>query len=248
MTNKQRNQARGFQKTSTHLECFIFPSEGSDAHCVYLAIGNQKHWNHWNLNSFNTIVDAWDYLLKARDLLKGFKYFSHQGNDEIAYRFSSAVRKAYPDVNSTDQCLIIGDALLIHNWQKEGNRPGIDVPPPGIEVKDFSSAVKKKYSIRWQPGSKAFNHCGNPESSGVFVIVKNSLKALLVSEPGFEPFLTGDAETRIYPSYVTAAYTADYINTQNKDWLSREETLRLLNEAKTLFPEREWMSLVFQEA
>lgn len=68
------------------------------------------------------------------------------------------------------------------------------------------------------------NSCGNPEDTYTFSVGISSKELILVE----------GTEIPMYTSYVTAAYIADYLNTRNQDFLSKEELSSLWYEANRL--------------
>ena len=102
-SQKRKNKPFGFQKTPVYLECFIWKSEVSDGHCVYVGIGRENGtFEHWRIHTFSNVVKAWDYLGKVRELLAVFRYHSAQKNDEIVLSFLDVIEKTYPDIEHND--------------------------------------------------------------------------------------------------------------------------------------------------
>ena len=231
-SQKRKNKPFGFQKTPVYLECFIWKSEASDGHCVYLGIGRENGtFEHWRIHTFSNVVKAWDYSCKVRELLRAFRYHSGQKNDQIVLSFLDVIEKTYPDVEHNDgKYEVTGDPDIIKLWEATGNFYGVDTPPPGVNVVCIQPLVFTKYKVLPIEAPKDLqkamvadinSKCGNP--NGYFIYT--------IGESLDKPF--GDSNP-IFNSYVTAAYVADYVNDRKKELLTSEELNNLLVEANIL--------------
>ena len=230
MGEARRKKLAGWVPAFVRLECFIAPSMVSDAHSVYLGIGRGQEVDLRRMESFASIVDAWESLCRSRKVLQKFKYHHNQDNNEISRNFIRLKHDTFGVFPNDDANYeLSGDKLamtLALEWISEGNNPFSAELPPGVQIKIINPPVQKKYKVFLfkLENEPVKNYCGNPEDTHTFGVGISNTELVLVE----------DTEIHMYTSYVSAAYTADYLNTRNQDFLSKEELRRLLYEANRL--------------
>lgn len=208
------------------LECYISQSTASDAHSVHLAITRGQEIDIRRLDSFASIVDAWESLSQAKTVLAKFRYSSSQSNDQITRRFIHAVHDTF-GLQSNDDAMyeMSGDTGAGLNWIAGGGNPFVDEPPPGVHIEILNTPVNKKYKVFFVSKDVAKNIPDIAKyDRGVFIVGKNSQEFLA----------TNERTLLVYSSYVSAAYAADYVNSRNQDSLSAEEIRLLWYEANLL--------------
>ncbi|MEG3955256.1 hypothetical protein [Microcoleus sp. herbarium2] len=229
MGEAKRRKLAGRIPARVRLECFIARSKISDAHAVYLGIGRGQEVDLRQLDSFLSIVDAWESLSQAKKVLQGFKYHDNQDNDQITRKFISVIHDTFGKLSSDDaSCQLSGNTRLGLEWIAQGHDPYRDEPPAGVHIEILKPPVQKKYRVLFiaMKEEPMKSPCGNPEDTHVFSVGK--------SDAEFLPFIVEDSVMPMYSSYVSAAYMADYLNSRNQDSLSNQEMLRLLYEANQL--------------
>jgi hypothetical protein len=230
MGEARRRKAAGWVPALVRLECFIAQSMVSDAHSVYLGIGRGQEVELRRMESFASIVDAWESLCRSKKVLQKFKYHHTQGNNEITRNFIRLKHDTFGVFPNDDANYeLSGDKsamTLALEWISEGNNPFSGELPPGVQIKIINPPVQKKYKVFSfkVENEPVKNYCGNPEDTHNFCVGISSTELIIVE----------DTEIPMYTSYISAAYTADYLNTRNQDFLSWEESRRLLYEANRL--------------
>lgn len=234
MGEAKRRKEAGWVPRMMRLECFIAQSQTSDAHSVYLGISRGEGVQLRQGNSFARIESAWEDLCRDKKVLKTFKYRNSQSNDEIAQAFWCHALNTFGDVHSDDfKYELWGDKRAGLEWIKQGGRPYWDEPPAGVRIKIINPPVQKNYKvllIRDNLGEKEHikSLCGNPEDTHVFTVSNKTFDELVED---------AKQQIHLYSSYVSAAYAADYLNSNNLnlDYLLNEKnTQRLLYESNRL--------------
>lgn len=226
---KSQGSSKGFGfKNKVYLKSFIWKSEVSDGHCVYLAIGREDgSSDQWKLHTFDSIVKAWDCLCKVKAILTTFTYSPHQTSDDIALNFYGVLAEKHSELDtesSNGSYKVMGDAKIIDDWQKAGNQWGVDAPPPGVEVECLRPLYFSKYKVLEVPPLIT------PEIKEIDVRVGNP-------NPFFS-YIIGESLSKIFGNeilafdgYVTAAYVVDYINAEKKEFLTEDEYKHLVVKA-----------------
>jgi hypothetical protein len=226
---KKQGSGKGFGfPNDVYLDSFIWKSEVSDGHCVYLGIGRKYgESDQWKLHTFDSIVKAWDCLSKVKKLLTEFSYLPSQSSDDIALNFYSVLAKNHPELNtnnSNGSHIVVGDENVIKDWQEAGNVWGVDTPPPGVEVTVVGPLYFSKYKVLEvpppiEPKIKEIDiKVGNPNSFFWYIIGESQTKVF-------------GNEVLAFDGYITAAYVVDYINREKKESLTQDEYKRLVLKA-----------------
>jgi hypothetical protein len=163
------------------LECFIAQSTESDAHAVHLGIGRGQEVDIRRMDSFASIVDAWESLCQARKVLQKLKYHHNQDNNQITDNFLGLKHDSFGVLSNDDAMYSIsGDINAARKWTSQGKRPGIDELPPGVHIKVLNPPVQKKYKVLLvkMKGELIKSSCGNPEATCCFSVGKSH------AEPG----------------------------------------------------------------
>jgi hypothetical protein len=232
MKGQDKYTSSDVQGNPVYLESFIWKSEVSDGHCTYLGIGRDDGTaDQWRIHTFGSIVKAWDCLNKVKKLLPNFQFDSNKTNDEIALSFYDLLAKKYPELemdNNDGSYQVSGDSKIIQNWEKAGNRWGVDAPPPGVSVVCRGPLYFAKYKVleiespvRKEVVKGMNSKCGNP--NGYFWYT--------IGEEVGKPF---GNYTLVFDGYITAAYLADYINKEKKETLTEKEVKDLMYEANRM--------------
>ena len=196
------------------LSCHINKSNVSDAHTVYLSISRNQKIKLRRLDSFASIVDAWQSLSQAKEVLAKFKYSWEQSDDEITQNFVRAVHNTFGVLSNDDAVYqMSGDTRAGMEWIAQGGDVFADTPPPGVQIEIINPPVQKKYQV---------------------MVLDSNTDLFTVAQDSDKPLLTEGENILVYSSYVSAAYTADYANNNNKDFLSAEEVRQLWYESNLL--------------
>jgi hypothetical protein len=68
MGEARRKKLAGWVPAFVRLECFVAQSMVSDAHSVYLGIGRGQEVDLRRMDSFASIVDAWESLCQSKKI------------------------------------------------------------------------------------------------------------------------------------------------------------------------------------
>jgi hypothetical protein len=235
---KLRKQTKFNRKQKLPLGCFIANCGVSDAHAVYLGIGRgSKGYDLWQVSAHKHVTKACEILSHCNQVLKKFKPHIYQNSLDICEAFTNTLIARVGNYSSDDVKLRVTtsdpDPNLIDKWLAKGNILGIDKLPVGTSVEVIKPPVVKKWKIfSLQVKDYNKNNYGDPNENHQFYIAQGDT---------LPPLLVKDIETgrRIaiaspYSHYVCAAYIADFVNEQNKDFLTIEELTKSLNIATRL--------------
>ena len=214
MSRSRRSKLSNWAVNYVKLSCHISKSNVSDAHTVYLSISRNQEIKLRRLDSFASIVDAWQSLSQAKAVLAKFKYSGEQSDDEITQRFVGAIHNTFGVLSNDDAVYqMSGDTRAGMEWIAQGSNPFTDIPPPGVHVEIINFPVRKKYNV---------------------MVLDSNTDLFTVAQDSDKPLLGEGENILAYSSYVTATYTADYANNNNKDFLSTEEVRQLWYESNLL--------------
>jgi hypothetical protein len=234
---KLRKQTRFNPRQKLPLGCFIANCRVSDAHAVYLGIGRgSEGYDHVQISAHKYVTKAYEILSHCNQVLKKFKPHLYQNSFDIRDAFTDALIARVGNYSSDDAKFRVTtsdpDPNLIDKWLEKGNILGIDKLPVGTSVEVIKPRVVKKWKIfRSQVKDYNRNNYGDPNENHQFYIAQADT---------LPPLLVKDLETgRIaiaspYSHYVYAAYIADFVNEQKKDFLTVKELTKLLNVATRL--------------
>jgi hypothetical protein len=230
---KRRRQAGFDPKPKLHLGCFIAKSHASDAHAVYLGIGRgNKGFDLVHISAHKYVTKAYEILGDCKQILEDFKH-EYQNSFDIRDAFVTALIAKLGDYPSDDGKFLVSDNHLssIYDWAAKGNILGIDKLPPGIDVEVVKPRVTKKWKIfsHRVKGYKKSDY-GDPSADHQFFISQTDSLPFLIKVVETDKIVVMPPCSR----YVSAAYIADFINEHNKNLLTTEELIRLLNEANRL--------------
>jgi hypothetical protein len=225
MGKSKGRKFRNWVLSNVKLKCFITQSAVSDAHAVHLAIERDRDLELRRLDSFASIVKAWESFCQAKAALADFKCSPAQSNDEITQNFIRAIHDTFGEIPNDDAIYqMSGDKEAGLKWLSQGNNAFVDEPPPGVCIEVINPPVQKNYKVLAVDREIMKNVPNKPKYDGeVFTVAKNAKEPLLVEDT-----------LPVYSSYVSAAYVADHVNSNNRDSLTKEELLQLLYESNVL--------------